>query len=154
MSDKFEPSILKEFPRTRYFPRLRLVTWHPKGLLDEELADRVLEFIEWEERRAIEPFNRFTDMNGFTKVRLKISHTFATARRRRRNYRGQIVKSAFSSDRIVGYGIAKMYEALMIGSRIRVRVFRTHDEAAKWLGVEPDVLDLGSVTAGALESAR
>lgn len=42
--------IRKEFPRTWYHRRWRLLTWYSRGVLNEALADQVIEFIELEER--------------------------------------------------------------------------------------------------------
>src|SRR5437763_8826380 len=38
--------IRKGFPRTWYHPRWRLLTWYPRGVLNEVFADQVIEFIE------------------------------------------------------------------------------------------------------------
>jgi hypothetical protein len=40
--------VVKDFPGTRYYPKFRLTTWHPTGILDEALGEKV-EFVEWEE---------------------------------------------------------------------------------------------------------
>ena len=42
--------ILKDFPGTRYYPKFHLTTWHPMGILDQAVAEKVIEFIEWEKR--------------------------------------------------------------------------------------------------------
>ena len=34
-------TLLKTFPHTRYYPEWRLVTWHPCGLFDDALADKI-----------------------------------------------------------------------------------------------------------------
>jgi hypothetical protein len=44
--EKAPEFIRKAFPRTWYYPRWRLLTWYPRGVL----ADQVIEFIEMEER--------------------------------------------------------------------------------------------------------
>jgi hypothetical protein len=40
--------IRKGFPRTWYHPRWRLLTWYPRGVLNEVFADQVIDFIEME----------------------------------------------------------------------------------------------------------
>jgi hypothetical protein len=51
------------------------------------------------------------------------------------------VKSAFFCDKFVGFGMARMYEALMEGSSIDARAFRDRAEAAAFLGVPQQVLE-------------
>lgn len=53
------------------------------------------------------------------------------------------VKSAFFSDRTVGLGIARMYEALIQEAVIQVRAFRERAAAAEWLGVPLEILQPG-----------
>jgi hypothetical protein len=132
--------ILKALPHTQYHPEARLVTWHPCGVFDDELADRIVEFIESEERIAEAPFHRYTDFNGLTEIRLKFGHAFQIAEHRRAGYASESVKSAFVSDWVIGLGIARMYAALMEGAPIEVRAFRSRDAAAEWLGVPVDIL--------------
>jgi len=134
------PAILHAFPFTRFYPDLHLVTWHPKGILDEQLADSVLDFLEHEESRGVPAFDRFTDFNSFSEIRLKIGHAFKSIERRRTGYHGLPVKSAFLCSKLAGYGMAKMYETLMDGGPIHVRAFRTYEEAAEWLAVPAEIL--------------
>jgi hypothetical protein len=141
MNPESEPAILKAFPHTRYHPRYRLVTWHPRGLFDEHLADRVVEFMEHEESVSNVPFDRYTDLTGFTEIRLKFGHSFAVAKRRREGYQGEPVKSALYAEGLVGLGLARMYEFLMKSARIRVRAFRDRGDAARWLEVPVEILD-------------
>jgi hypothetical protein len=56
----------------RTHPALRLVTWHPSGLLDAALANEILRFIELEEVDR-EPFNRFANLSGVDAVRLSFA---------------------------------------------------------------------------------
>ncbi len=140
MSYEAPTEILNQFPHTCYYPQVRLVTWHPRGVLDDQLSERIVAFLEMEERIAEEPFDRYTDLTGITEIRLKIGHAFEIAERRRSGYRGPPVKSAFYSDRIASYGISRMYEVLMEAASIRVRTFRAREAAAIWLGVPAEIL--------------
>lgn len=146
--------ILKGFPGARYYPEERLLSWHPRGILGEELANRVVEFIETEEKFAEVPFNRYTDFSGLTEIRLKVGHAFQIAERRRTGYAGaDPVRSAFYADTIVGFGVARLYETLMEGGPILVRAFRSRGEAAEWLGVRSEIL-LPKKIGGASASKR
>src|SRR5882724_133394 len=62
--------IRKAFPRTSYHPRWRLLTWYPRGMLNEAFADQVIEFIEMEERIQEAPFDRYADLSGLTHIRI------------------------------------------------------------------------------------
>jgi hypothetical protein len=33
---------LKTVPHTRYYPEWRLITWHPRGLFEDALADKII----------------------------------------------------------------------------------------------------------------
>jgi hypothetical protein len=138
VSKPYPDFFLKSFPHTRYYPKLRLVTWHPRGVLDDILADQIVEFIEAEERDQEAPFNRYTDLSGITNVNLTAGHVFQIAKRRRRA--SGPVKSAFWADKVVTYALAFVYETLMAGEAITVRVFMEREAAARWLGVPVKIL--------------
>ena len=134
-------TLLKAFPHTRYYPEWRLLTWHPRGLFDDALADKIIGAVGSEERVEQVPFHRYTDFSGLTHIRLKVGHVFDVAKLRR--VVAEPVKSAFFSDTTVGLGIARMYEALMEEATIEVRAFRERAVAAEWLGVPLEILQPG-----------
>ena len=135
------PALLKDFPYTRWHPEVRLLAWHPRGILDDELAESALTFIETEERIADGPFDRYVDFSGLTDIRLAFGHTFEIAERRMAAYAGrEPVKSAVFCNWIIGQGVARLYAELTKGGLIDVRVFHTRDGAAEWLGVTVDIL--------------
>ncbi len=134
-------TLLKAFPHTRYYPEWRLFTWHPRGLFDDALADKLIGVVSSEERAEEVPFHRYNDFSGLTHIRLKVGHVFDVAKLRRGV--AEPVKSAFFSDTTVGLGIARMYEALMEEATIQVRAFRERGAAAEWLGVPLEILQPG-----------
>ena len=141
MSDPQQPSGALSFPDTRYFAPWRLMTWRPRGTLDDNLLDRVMDFAELEERSIEGPFNRFADFSVLTEIRLKIGHVFKIAEHRRAALAGhEPVKTAIYAPSIVGFGMARMYEHLLEGSPIKVRPFRELAAAAEWLGVPEAIL--------------
>jgi len=142
MSDQPFTALLKTLPHTRYHPEWRLFTWHPRGLFDDALADKIIGLISSEERVEQAPFHRYTDFSRLTHIRLKVGHVFDVAKQR--SAVREAVKSAFFADTIVGLGIARMYEALMEDATIQVRAFRERDAAAKWLGVPLEILQPGA----------
>ena len=128
-----------ECPSARYYPTLRVMTWHPSGVLDNDRADQTIEYLESHELIEKEPFNRYTDMSGYTRMQIGLDHVVRIARRRRR-YAGPPVKSAFYAVRLISVQIARMYEELMAGSKIQVCTVRDRAAAAEWLGVPMEVL--------------
>jgi len=138
MNEEPLATLLKTFPHTRYYPEWRLLTWHPRGLFDDALADKIIGAVGSEERVEEVPFHRYNDFSGLTHIRLKVGHVFDVAKLRRGV--SEPVKSAFFSDTIVGLGIARMYEALMEEAIIQVRAFRERAGAAEWLSVPVEIL--------------
>jgi hypothetical protein len=125
--------IRKAFPRTWYHPRWHLLTWFPRGVLNEAFADQVIEFIEMEERIQEAPFDRYADLSGLTHIRLGIDHVIHTARRRR--IVKQPVRMALFADNPISFGVAHSYELLMLDAMIEVRAFNRRGAAATWLEV-------------------
>jgi hypothetical protein len=52
MNEQPLSALLKTFSQTRYYPEWRLLTWHPRGLFDDALADKILGVVGSEERAA------------------------------------------------------------------------------------------------------
>jgi hypothetical protein len=134
--------IRKAFPRTWYYPRWHLLTWFPRGVLNEVFADQVIEFIEMEERIQEAPFDRYADLSGLTDVRIGIDYIIHTARRRR-NVK-QPVKMALFADNPMSFGIAHSYELLMYDAMIEVRAFKKRAAAAEWLEIPLKTLECPS----------
>lgn len=132
--------LAQQFPNARYYPEWQLVTWFPTGVFDNESADHIASFLEFEEQIEGAHFNRYTDMTGHTRIEIDLDHIVRLARRRKAEYTGPPVKSALYVMKADGLGIARMYEELMHGSQIELRVFRIREEAADWLGVPIDIL--------------
>ena len=137
--EKAPEFIRKAFPRTWFHPRWHLLTWYPRGVLNEAFADQVIEFIEMEESIQDAPFDRYTDLSGLTHIRIGIDHVIHTARRRR-NVK-QPAKSALFADNPVTFAVAHSYELLMSDAMIEVRVFKERRPAAHWLEVPLKTLE-------------
>lgn len=134
------PEEFKDFPGLCYHRELRLLTWHPTGVLDDTLLDKVIVFIKEFEASIDESFNRFSDLSGLVDIKVKFGHAFQIAQHQREFHAGVRVKSVLYSERLVGLGMARMYESLMQDGPIDVRVCRTRAEAAEWLGVPVEPL--------------
>jgi len=83
MNEQPLSTLLKTFPHTRYYPEWRLLTWHPRGVFDDALADKIIGMVGSEERVEEVPFHRYTDFSGLTHIRLKVGHVFQIAKHRR-----------------------------------------------------------------------
>src|ERR1043165_5703429 len=94
-------TLIEQFPYARFHPEWHLVTWFPDGVLDNERADRVVDFLESEEKIERAHFHRYTDMTGYTRVQLELDHIVRLARRRQAGYRGPAVKSAIYAVRLI-----------------------------------------------------
>ena len=140
MSEEPIEHVLKDFPGTRYYPRFKLTTWHPRGILDEALADKIIAFLESEEYVQDAPFDRYTDFSGITKIRVSFKYILETARHR--SFVSQPVKSAFFGDNPATFEVAQLYEGLMYDAiMIRVQSFSDRKAAAEWLEVPPTILE-------------
>ncbi len=139
MSEEIIESVLTDFPDAVYYPKFRLMTWHPIGIFDAALADNVRQFIEWEEYIQDAPFDRYTDLSGITEVQVNLQRLSEVARRRRNVL--QPVRSAIFADKAHSFVIAQIYESLMEQAvAITVRAFRQREAAAQWLGVPVEIL--------------
>jgi hypothetical protein len=138
VDDAHPDFILKSFPHTHYYPIWHLVTWHPRGVFDDILADQIMDFAETEERIQEAPFNRSTDLSEITHINLSAGHVFQLAKRRHKA--SEPVKSAIWTDKVLTLSLAYVYETLMVPAAINVRVFDKRDAAADWLGVPAEIL--------------
>lgn len=139
--------------RARFHADLNLETWFPDGVLDVLVATFMAHYIGFEEAVADQPFNRFTDFTGLTAIHLEMEDIANIVALRRATYQDRPpVKSAVLAVAAPAYGVARMFAALMEPSPIDVRVFRTVEEAAHWLGVP--VAALHADSAGLGRSAR
>ena len=134
--------IRKAFPGTWFYPRWHLLTWYPRGVLNEAFADQVIEFIQMEESIQEAPFDRYADLSGLTHIRIGIDHLIHTARRRRKVK--QPAKSALFADNPMTFGVAHSYELLMSDAMIEVRAFKERRAAAHWLEVPLKTLECPS----------
>jgi hypothetical protein len=127
---KVPPGFIRKcFLRTWYHPRWKLLTWYPRGVLNEAFADQMIAFIEMEESIQEAPFDRYTDLSGLTQIRIGIDHIIHTARRRRTVK--QPVKTALFADNPMSFSVAHSYELLMYGAMIEVRAFNKRTSAAE-----------------------
>src|SRR5438874_13645118 len=58
---------------------LSLLIWKPHGILDQELVNEIVGFVEAAEERAQKPFNRFAHLSALDAVDLNFSFVFHIA---------------------------------------------------------------------------
>jgi hypothetical protein len=112
-----------------------LMTWRPRGIIDEAAVDRIVAFIDFHEIGSDLTFNRFTDTLSADMVDLNFQFIFRVSLYRRLAYKGPPVKSAIlvNSSQIAQYW--KLHAMLTQGSPLNVRIFTDREGPATWLGV-------------------
>ncbi len=128
-------------PGLRHYDDYSLVTWQPKGALDDLMLDQIAEWITDIERVFLS-FNRYIDLSQITSVAIRTRHVFEFAQKRAGQFAGRPVRSSLFCEDWVGFSIARLYESLMEGTPIQARAFRDRGQAAEWLGVPPGILSL------------
>ena len=120
---------------------VRLLVYKPRGLMNEESVNKVVEIIGDLEARLKEPFNRFFDTLGHDEVELNFKYIIQISLYRRLVYAGRLpIKSAILARDSIIVHYAKLHAVLTQGSPINVRIFTDRNEAAQWLGVPAELL--------------
>jgi len=120
-----------------------VVLWKPRGVLNEEMVNEAVVFIEKAERKTIKPFHRFTDLSALDMVDLNFKFVFQVALFRRLSVMPKpSVKSAFYVTSKAAAHYPKLHALLTDFSPLDVSLFTSRAEAAKWLGVPVDVLTI------------
>src|SRR3982074_1437756 len=119
----------------------RLFIWRPRGVLDEALVNKILVFLVDQEGRRARSVNRFTDMSALDAVDLSFKYVFHVALHRRLSRIGrETVKSAFLvTDHEVSRHV-KLHAIMTDHSPLKVAMFEEFQSAAKWLGVQVELL--------------
>ena len=128
-------------PDVQFHEDVRLFIWRPRGVLNEAAIGRVLSALEDLEARLPAPFNRFSDTLDADEVELNFKFIIQVSLHRRLVYAGRpAVKSAIlaTDSTLIHYG--KVHALLTQGSPITARVFQDREQAAKWLGVQIELL--------------
>ena len=120
---------------------IRLLVYTPRGLLNEASVNKIVNVIENLEGRLKEPFNRFSDTSGHDEVELNFRYVIQISLHRVLSYANRPpVKSAILATNSTIAHYCQLHAIIAQDSPINVRIFQERDEAAKWLGVSPDLL--------------
>jgi hypothetical protein len=130
----------------QFYEDVRLLVWRPRGVLNEVALKHIRELIGALEATSNEPFNRFTDGQALDTIDLNFRYVFDFALFRRLSYAGRPpVKSAILVCSLTLAHYSKLHEMLTRGSSIKVRIFEERGAAAKWLGVQVELLTISPI---------
>lgn len=128
-------------PNVVFHHDLRLFVYRPRGIIDAKEVTRIVQFLEREEDRAEQPFNRFTDNSKLDAVDLDFDFMFKISLHRRLVYAQRPpVKSAFYVNSPAIARVVKVHAILTNHSPLQVKMFKDFGSAAKWLGVSEETL--------------
>lgn len=121
---------------------LRLLIWRPRGIINESAVNKIITVLGKLEGSLDQPFNRFTDALAAEAVELNFRFIFRVSLFRRLSYAGRPpVKSAILAADATMARFARMHALVTQSSPLKVRVFESKAEVAKWLGVPKTTLD-------------
>jgi hypothetical protein len=121
---------------------LRLMVLKGRGTLTRERVTEIVEFLDNEEERTQEPFNRFTDMSGIDGIELDLPFVYQIALHRRVTYVNRPpVKSAFYVTTPAAAQVVRVHAFVTKDSAIEVKMFTQLGAAAEWLGVSQETLE-------------
>lgn len=134
---------MKLAPDIEFHEDIRLLLYRPRGVIDEAAVKRVLSVLEDLEAKLQEPFNRFSDTLEADEVELNFKYVIQVSLCRRLSYAGHPpVKSAILANDSTMIHYARLHALLTQGSPINVRVFKDRQEAADWLGMPIERLEM------------
>ena len=126
---------MKPPPDVVFHRAQRLMVWIPRGVMDEQRIEQLIDALAHEEALAQTYFNRFSDFSNIERVNLNLDFVFNAALLRRQTHaRGPKVKSALVVQSLEAMHYSKLYATLTEQSSLQVRLFNNREAAASWLG--------------------
>ena len=136
MKDGHRDEQMKLPPDVEFHEDVRLLIHRPRGLLNEQSVNKIVNIIEQLEADSQKPFNRFFDTSGHDAVELNFRYVIQMSLHRVLSYLDRPpVKSAILATDATMIHYARIHALLTQGSPLEVRVFQDRQEAAQWLGV-------------------
>ena len=130
-------------PELGFHEDIHLPIYRPHGVIDEAAVKKIVSVLEDLEARLEKPFNRFSDTLAADEVELNFKNVIEFSLCRRLSYAGHPpVKSAILATDSTMIHYARLHAVLTQGSPINVRVFKDRREAADWLGVPMERLEM------------
>jgi len=134
-------SVMNAPPGVECLEGARLFIWHPRGVLNEAILNKILAYAAAQEGRFNRPFNRFTDLSSIDAVDLTFKYVFHFALYRRLSRIGrETIKSAILATAPEVTRYVKLHALVTDRSPLKVRMFKDHGAAAKWLDVAVQLL--------------
>ena len=118
-----------------------LLLWKPRGILNPEIVNEIVDFIEAVEERNKHAINRFADLSILDEVDLNFRFVFDVALGRRLSVMSKPdMKAAFYVTSPSTKHYAKLHALLTDYSPLDVTLFTDRAAAAKWLDVPLEAL--------------
>jgi hypothetical protein len=134
-------SVMNAPPGVECLEGARLFIWRPRGVLSEAVLNKILAFLVGQEGRFDRPFNRFTDLSSIDAVDLTFKYVFHFALYRRLSRIGrETIKSAILATAPEVTRYVKLHALVTDHSPLKVKLFKDHGVAAKWLDVPVELL--------------
>jgi hypothetical protein len=123
-------------PEIEFHEDIRLVTYRPSGVLNEQSVDEIVGIIGDLESKLQEPFNRFLDTSGHDEIELNFRYVIQISLYRVLSYgdRPPVKSAILATDSTIGHYF-QLHAIITEDSPINVRIFQKREDAAKWLGV-------------------
>ncbi|HEY4272825.1 MAG TPA: hypothetical protein VGM65_12550 [Candidatus Udaeobacter sp.] len=114
----------------------RLLIYRPRGVLNEQSVDKIVNIIGDLEAKSQEPFNRFLDTLGHDEVALNFRYVIHISLFRVLSYgdRPPVKSAILATDTTIGH-YYQLHAIVTEDSPINVRIFQKREDAASWLGV-------------------
>jgi len=123
-------------PELEFHEDIRLLTYRPRGALNEQSVDKIVSIIGELEAKLQEPFNRFFDTLGHDEVELNFRYVIHISLYRVLSYgdRPPVKSAILATDSTIAH-YCQLHAIITEDSPINVRIFQKRADAAKWLGV-------------------
>lgn len=130
-------------PELEFHDDISLLIYRPHGVIDEAAVKRIVDVLEDLEEKLQKPFDRFSDTLAADEVELNFKYVIQVSLCRRQSYAGHPpVKSAILATDSTMIHYARLHALLTQGSPIKVRVFNDRQEAANWLDLPIERLEM------------
>jgi hypothetical protein len=136
-------------PEIQFHEDIRLVTYRPSGVLNEQSVDKIVGIIGDLESKLQEPFNRFFDTSGHDEIELNFRYVIQISLYRVISYgdRPPVKSAILATDSTIGHYF-QLHAIITEDSPINVRIFQKREDAAKWLGVPIERLTVAAAFGG------
>lgn len=130
-------------PHVAFREDFSLLLWKPQGALGEHEVNNILAFIAEEEALSDAAELRFIDTSALTAVDLNFNYVFHVSlyRRLTRTNRPSLKTACFVNDEAFAHYF-KLHLMMTDHSPLQVRIFHDRAEAAQWLGVPVEGLEM------------